>query len=148
MESKDDDEEEGEAKGILPPLNNISWEIYFDQYKKIPQFKLINSDMTLSEFKVIFYWEYFHRILARLIGLFFLIPLLFFFISKKINWSNKSDNILEISNEVGLGLKNILFIDDILEREHKHANEYQQRSAVVVGLFFRKNKPFNIAKMG
>ena len=70
--------------GILPPLNNSSWNFYFDQYKKIPQFKLINSDMTLSEFKVIFYWEYFHRILARTIGLFFFIPLIFFYFSSKI----------------------------------------------------------------
>ena len=58
---------------------------YFNHYKKIPQFNLLNPTMDLNEFKVIFYWEYFHRILARLIGLFFLIPLLFFFISKKIN---------------------------------------------------------------
>ena len=71
-------------KGILPPLNNNSWEIYFDQYKKIPQYKLLNFDMTLNEFKIIFYWEYFHRILARLIGLFFIIPLFFFYISKRI----------------------------------------------------------------
>ena len=71
-------------KGILPPLNNNSWEIYFDQYKKIPQYKLLNFDMTLNEFKIIFYWEYLHRILARLIGLFFIIPLFFFYISKRI----------------------------------------------------------------
>ena len=61
--------------GILPPLNNNDWVNYFNLYKKIPQFSLLNSDMTLQEFKVIFYWEYFHRILARFIGLFFLIPL-------------------------------------------------------------------------
>ncbi|MDC0437660.1 COX15/CtaA family protein [Pelagibacteraceae bacterium] len=72
-------------KGILPPLNQSSWELYFNQYKKIPQFKLLNYDMNISEFKIIFYWEYFHRILARIIGLFFLIPLIFFYLSKKIN---------------------------------------------------------------
>ena len=71
-------------KGILPPLDQKTWIDYFNHYKKIPQFKLLNPTMDLNEFKVIFYWEYFHRILARLIGLFFLIPLLFFFISKKI----------------------------------------------------------------
>jgi len=70
-------------KGILPPLNNADWENYFLLYKKIPQYKLINLNMSLSEFKVIFYWEYIHRILGRLIGLIFLIPFLFF-ISKKI----------------------------------------------------------------
>ena len=51
-------------EGILPPLNNESWDVYFEQYKKIPQYKLLNFNMTLNEFKVIFYWEYFHRILA------------------------------------------------------------------------------------
>ena len=71
-------------KGILPPLNQITWEYYFEQYKQIPQYKLLNFDMSLDEFKFIFYWEYFHRILARLIGLFFLIPLIFFFFTKKI----------------------------------------------------------------
>lgn len=71
-------------KGIFPPLNQNSWEIYFNEYKKIPQFKLLNYDMNIEEFKIIFYWEYFHRILARMIGLFFLIPFIFFYFSRKI----------------------------------------------------------------
>ena len=70
--------------GILPPMSDNSWNLYFEQYKKIPQFNLINSNMSLDEFKVIFYWEYIHRILARLIGLFFLIPLIYFYFSKCI----------------------------------------------------------------
>ena len=71
-------------KGIFPPLNNETWELYFDQYKEIPQYRLLNSNMSLSEFKIIFYWEYFHRVLARLIGLFFLLPLIFFYFSRQI----------------------------------------------------------------
>ncbi len=71
-------------KGILPPLNNTSWNLYFEAYKKIPQYELLNFNMSLSEFKIIFYWEYFHRMIARIIGLFFLIPLIFFYFSKKI----------------------------------------------------------------
>ena len=71
-------------KGIFPPLNETSWNEYFNSYKKIPQYKLLNPSMTLSEFKVIFYWEYFHRILARVIGLFFLIPLIYFYFKKEI----------------------------------------------------------------
>ena len=70
--------------GILPPLNIESWNRYFELYKKIPQYKLLNFNMSLEEFKIIFYWEYFHRVLARVIGLFFLIPLIFFLITKKI----------------------------------------------------------------
>ena len=57
--------------GILPPLNIESWNRYFELYKKIPQYKLLNFNMSLEEFKIIFYWEYFHRVLARVIGLFF-----------------------------------------------------------------------------
>ena len=71
--------------GILPPLNENSWLYYFDLYKKIPQYKLLNFDMNIDEFKVIFYWEYFHRIFARFIGIFFLLPLIYFHFSKKIN---------------------------------------------------------------
>jgi len=72
-------------KGILPPLTENSWIYYFDLYKKIPQYELLNFDMNLDDFKIIFYWEYFHRIIARIIGLFFLIPLIYFYMSKKID---------------------------------------------------------------
>ena len=71
--------------GILPPMNAEKWENYFSLYKSIPQYKLVNSLMTLDEFKIIFYWEYFHRVLGRLIGLFFLVPFIFFIFTKKIN---------------------------------------------------------------
>ena len=63
-------------KGVFPPFTTDKWNFYFNEYKQIPEFKSINYDMTLSEFKVIFYWEYFHRLIARLIGLFALIPLI------------------------------------------------------------------------
>jgi heme a synthase len=64
--------------GILPPLNNYQWNQYFDLYKQIPEYKLQNFSMTLDEFKIIFWWEFIHRFLGRLIGIFFLIPLIFF----------------------------------------------------------------------
>ncbi len=71
--------------GILPPFSDSKWNDYFLLYKSIPQFKLINPNMTMDEFKVIFYWEYFHRVLGRIIGLSVLIPLLYFHFVKKIN---------------------------------------------------------------
>ena len=64
--------------GILPPLNINEWNFYFSEYKKIPEYQNINYGMSLNEFKVIFYWEYIHRLLARFVGLFTLIPLIFF----------------------------------------------------------------------
>ena len=71
-------------KGILPPLDILTWNDYFDKYKSIPQYKILNYNMSLDEFKVIFYWEYFHRFLARLIGLFFFIPLIYFYFTNRI----------------------------------------------------------------
>ena len=65
-------------KGLLPPFSSSEWIYYFDLYKKIPEYKLQNFNMNLNEFKIIFWWEWFHRFLARLIGIFFLIPLVFF----------------------------------------------------------------------
>ena len=64
--------------GILPPLNQAQWLNYFDLYKQIPEFELQNYSMTLKEFKIIFWWEWIHRILGRLIGLSFLLPLIYF----------------------------------------------------------------------
>ena len=64
--------------GVLPPLSTIQWNEYFELYKKIPEYKLQNNSMLLSEFKVIFWWEFAHRFLARLVGVVFLIPLIFF----------------------------------------------------------------------
>jgi len=65
-------------RGIFPPFSAETWSKYFDAYKKIPQYTILNNNMTLDEFKYIYLWEYAHRLLARFIGLFFLIPFLFF----------------------------------------------------------------------
>ena len=77
--------------GILPPLNINEWNFYFSEYKKIPEFKNINYSMSLDEFKVIFYWEYAHRLLARVVGLVSIIPLIFLTIRFRNNklYSNK-----------------------------------------------------------
>ena len=76
--------------GFIPPLNQGDWLLYFELYKEIPEFKLQNFNMTLNEFKIIFWWEWAHRFLGRLIGIFFLIPLIYFSfkiqLSKMINF--------------------------------------------------------------
>jgi len=64
--------------GILPPLSNADWENYFNLYKEIPEFKLQNYSMAIGEFKIIFWWEWSHRFLGRLIGICFLLPLIYF----------------------------------------------------------------------
>ena len=64
--------------GFFPPINKSQWLKYFDLYKNIPEFKLQNYSMGLEEFKIIFWWEWVHRFLGRLIGIFFLVPLIYF----------------------------------------------------------------------
>ena len=70
--------------GILPPLSLSGWEKSFTLYKQIPEYKLFNSSMTLGQFKTIYWWEYTHRLLGRIVGLFYLIPLFYFTFKKKI----------------------------------------------------------------
>lgn len=64
--------------GAIPPLDAADWEREFDHYRATPQYQLNNSAMTLEDFKTIFFWEYVHRLLGRLIGLAFGLPLLWF----------------------------------------------------------------------
>ena len=64
--------------GAIPPLNETDWQREFDHYRSSPQYQLVNRGMTLSDFKTIFFWEYVHRLLGRLIGLVFALPLLWF----------------------------------------------------------------------
>ena len=64
--------------GTIPPLNQSEWEATFDKYKLTPEFEEINHQMSLDEFKVIFYWEYWHRNLGRLIGIAFFFPFCYF----------------------------------------------------------------------
>lgn len=70
-------------QGTLPPLNEAEWLEAFDLYKQAAkrQFETLHADMTLSEFKVIFFWEYFHRLWARLMGFVFIIPFFIFLIT-------------------------------------------------------------------
>ena len=81
--------------GILPPLSEQKWEYYFSLYKEIPQYILLNNTITIQDFKIIFYWEYAHRILGRLIGLFFLLPLLYL-IYKDVFLKKMQNNLLFI----------------------------------------------------
>jgi len=64
--------------GAIPPMSETEWLREFDHYRSSPQYQLVNTGMTLAEFKTIFFWEYIHRLLGRLIGLVFALPLLWF----------------------------------------------------------------------
>ena len=70
--------------GALPPMNQTDWEAAFEKYKEIGQYKHINFDFTLSDFKFIYFWEWLHRNWGRLIGLVFFFPFLYFLRKKMI----------------------------------------------------------------
>ncbi len=70
--------------GALPPLNNTEWARIFELYKNTPEYNQINFGMEMHEFKKIFFWEYFHRLWGRMLGLIYIFPLTYFFLQKKI----------------------------------------------------------------
>lgn len=70
--------------GVLPPLTKAQWEVEFDKYKATPEFKLLHHNFTLDEFKQIFYMEWGHRVLGRLLGLAFVLPLGYFALRKTL----------------------------------------------------------------
>ncbi|MCX2741526.1 COX15/CtaA family protein [Pontibacter anaerobius] len=70
--------------GTLPPLNQEAWITAFEQYKQFPEYQKLNTHLTLEGFQKIFWWEYLHRLLGRLVGLVFILPFLYFLITKQL----------------------------------------------------------------
>lgn len=70
--------------GILPPMNEAEWQREFSVYQRTPEYLKINAGMSLPAFKSIFFWEYFHRLLGRMIGIVFILPYVFFLIRKQL----------------------------------------------------------------
>lgn len=70
--------------GVIPPLNDAEWQEEFAKYKQIPQYEQLNAGMDLAGFKAIFWWEWAHRFLARGVGVLFAVPLLFFWLTRRI----------------------------------------------------------------
>ena len=73
--------------GTIPPLSQADWLALFEKYKLTPEYQKVNLGMSLDEFKGIFWWEYFHRLLGRMIGIVFFIPLLWFVLRRRIEQS-------------------------------------------------------------
>lgn len=85
--------------GTLPPMTDAEWQRVFTMYKEFPQYQLVNRGMSLEEFQYIFYWEYGHRVLGRLIGVMFALPFFFFLVRGMI-----PDNLkLKLWIALGLG---------------------------------------------
>lgn len=71
--------------GTLPPLNDAQWLETFEKYKRTPEFRLVNHAMDVAQFKAIFWWEYLHRLLGRLIGVAFFVPMLWFVLRRRVD---------------------------------------------------------------
>lgn len=82
--------------GIIPPLNPADWQTEFDYYKTSPEFIKYNNEFTLDDFKSIFWWEFIHRFIGRIIGLVFLIPFLWFYFTKKLEDKNLRKRLIFI----------------------------------------------------
>jgi cytochrome c oxidase assembly protein subunit 15 len=72
--------------GAVPPLNDQDWQVAFDKYKMIPQYTEVNSYFTLEDFKSIFWWEFIHRLVGRLIGFVFLVPFVWFLYKRMLDY--------------------------------------------------------------
>lgn len=71
--------------GTIPPISEAEWTAEFNKYKAFPEYQKVNFNMTLSEFKYIFFWEWFHRLFGRLIGLAFFFPFVYFLVRKRMD---------------------------------------------------------------
>jgi heme a synthase len=85
--------------GAIPPLTDADWRIAFEKYKQIPEYALVNKGMALADFKVIYWWEWGHRFLGRIIGLVFAVPLFLFWMSGKL----RSRQPLKFAGVLALG---------------------------------------------
>jgi heme a synthase len=108
------------VSGVLPPLSATDWAAEFARYRAIPQFQFVNPDMTLSQFRFIYFWEWSHRLLARLVGTVFLAPLIWFAVRREIPsrlWGQMSGVIVLLGLEpivgwwmVASGLANRVYV--------------------------------------
>lgn len=90
--------------GSIPPITEAQWEEAFEQYKQFPEYQVINRGMSMGEFQFIFFWEYLHRMIARLLGLVFIIPFVWFAVKKKFDKKQFKRALLLLTLGVGQGL--------------------------------------------
>lgn len=90
--------------GSIPPITETQWEEAFDQYKQFPEYKEKNSGMSLADFQFIFFWEYLHRMLGRLLGVVFLVPFAWFLVRRTFDRKQFLRSVLLLSLGLGQGL--------------------------------------------
>jgi len=80
--------------GTIPPLNEVEWQEAFNLYKQYPEYQKLNYHFTLNDFKEIYFWEWLHRVIGRLIGLVFIVPFVYFLLTKQLSKSTIKKSIL------------------------------------------------------
>jgi cytochrome c oxidase assembly protein subunit 15 len=111
--------------GALPPLNDQQWNEAFDKYKQIAQYKYLNSSFSLGDFKSIFFWEWFHRLWARLIGVAFLIPFVIFLIQKRFKAEMVKPMIILFLLGALQGLVGWIMVMSGLNEENVYVSHYR-----------------------
>ena len=110
--------------GAIPPTNDQQWNEAFEKYKQIAQYKYINSSFTLQDFKFIFFWEWFHRLWARLMGVVFIIPFTIFLIQKRIKHAMVKPLLILFLLGGVLGLVGWLMVATGLDDQHLYVSHY------------------------
>jgi len=80
--------------GTIPPMNEIEWQEAFDLYKQYPEYQKLNNNFSLQDFKDIYFWEWLHRVIGRFIGLVFLLPFIYFLITKQLTKSTVKKSLI------------------------------------------------------
>ena len=120
--------------GIIPPLTQADWQEMFLKYQQFPEYQKTNFDMTLEEFKPIFMYEYLHRMLGRFIGILFVIPFLFFFISKRIRPGLTPKLFLLLSLGASQGLLGWFMVQSGLV-DNPHVSQYRLTAQLGLAVF-------------
>ena len=120
--------------GIIPPFTQADWQEMFLKYQQFPEYQKTNFDMTLEEFKPIFMYEYLHRMLGRFIGILFVIPFLFFFISKRIRPGLTPKLLLLLSLGASQGLLGWYMVQSGLV-DNPHVSQYRLTAHLGLAVF-------------
>lgn len=105
------------VSGVIPPLSEADWQAEFQRYQAFPEYKLVNQGMSLDEFKGIFWWEYAHRLLGRIIGLAFALPLLYFIARKMLPLALKGRLFIILALGIGQGALGWYMVQSGLQHE-------------------------------
>src|ERR1051326_3725590 len=111
--------------GALPPLNETEWNEAFNKYKQIAQYKYINPAFTLHDFKSIFFWEWLHRLWARLIAVAFIIPFSIFLIQKRFRSDMVRPMVILFALGLLQGLIGWIMVMSVLNEENVYVNHYR-----------------------